>query len=156
MFSGAKAFNQDLSSLAVPNIRTKPYEFDFGATSWLPADKKRPCWGCFPTVRLKPSWQQALAASGWPEPRFRRFVAGSCDRSARIPGPNATRFMYVPGQTVDFTSLAIQYSLKFSPRTPAQYFVYGDTGEMFYAPSRDDLDNDGTGNCSLAESARHE
>lgn len=44
-FKNAKAFNQDLSSWNVLNIKSKPYEFDTGATAWtLP----KPVWGTDP------------------------------------------------------------------------------------------------------------
>ena len=146
MFSEAKSFNQDLSGWTVPLLSSEPFYFDGLATSWLPADQKRPCWGCLPSLQLGPAWERALAASAWPDARYRRFVAGSRDRSERIPGPNATQYFTVTGnKKVDLSALPIQYSLKFAPRTPAQYFVYSDTGAMFYSPSEADLDNNGTG-----------
>ena len=146
MFGEAKSFNQDLSGWTVPLLSSVPTFFDGLATYWLPADQKRPCWGCFPSLRLGPAWERALAASAWPEAQYRRFVAGSRDRSERIPGPNATQYFTVTGnKKVDFSALLMQYSLEFAPRTPAQYFVYSDTGAMFYSPSEADLDNDGTG-----------
>ncbi|MBA4158679.1 MAG: hypothetical protein H0X65_14560 [Gemmatimonadetes bacterium] len=44
MFSGATAFNRDLSGWCVSNIPFKPDGFDTEATSWTLANS-RPLWG---------------------------------------------------------------------------------------------------------------
>ena len=45
MFSGASAFDQDLSQWCVSEIASLPYEFDLNAINWtLP----RPVWGTCP------------------------------------------------------------------------------------------------------------